>query len=218
MTATLCVLPHRTPAAAANQLAVCEGHLARARDDLTDIDTLIVLLPDMALPGPGPGNARGRAVHSASPAVIDALCATDLRTTPEHDGQIMTSITNTITTWTRALIDTARLSTPTSLNNAVRLLSTHIETLTATAHTDQLDPGEALRDIHDAARMLRHLAGETPQPVGRHTGPHPDDPSRDCNGRLFGLQWSFGVTCQHCGETWDGHQELQRLGLVLDAG
>lgn len=210
---SLCPLQHAAPTTVLGGLQICAGHLEALREDLDDIDHLAPLLADMAVPGPGEGNHRGKPVHASPPAVLDALAATDYRTHPDHGDQLV-SVVGVITTWTRDLIETRQLaSRPATIRAAIALLTTHLDWCAA---QDTID--EQARDIHDAAQMLRRIAGELRPPVGRHQAPHPQHPERDCNGRLYPLPWRFGVWCVDCGEQYDGHAELRRLGLVLDAG
>jgi hypothetical protein len=220
----LCLLDHDEPTTATPGLHLCPGHLDALRDDLTTIDRLARLLGDMAIPGRGDGNARGRAVTAGPPAVLDALAATDPRTRPEppavdpasgrpiDHGDGLVSVVGVVTTWTRHLIDTRRLaSRPATIHDAARLLVVHLDWCAAQPCVDEM-----AGDIHDAAHMLRRLAGENLPPVGRHHAPHPRRPDHNCGGRLYPLPWQFGVWCVDCGETYDGHAELRRLGLVLE--
>lgn len=207
----LCLLDHGQPTTATPGLHLCPGHLDALRDDLHTIDQLARLLGDMAIPGRGDGNARGRAVTAGPPAVLDALAATDPRTRPDR-GDRLVSVVGIVTTWTRHLIDTRRLATrPATIHDAAQLLVVHLDWCAAQPCVDEM-----AGDIHDAAHMLRRLAGENLPPVGRHRAPHPKHPDRDCGGRLHPLPWQFGVWCIDCGETYDGRAELRRLGHVLD--
>lgn len=63
-----CPLKHATPTAATRGLHICTGHLEALHDDLDDIDHLAPLLADMAIPGPGDGNHRGKPVLPGRPS------------------------------------------------------------------------------------------------------------------------------------------------------
>jgi len=212
VTPALCVLDHHGhPTGAVRGTHLCPGHLEQLAENLRAIDRLARLLGDMAIPGRGEGNARGRAVSASPPANLAALAATDPRTRPD-DGDQLVSVVGIVTTWTRHLIDEQRLATvPETIHDAAGMLIVHLDWWAAQPYVD-----EVAADIHDAAGMLRRLAGEALPPVGRHHAPHPQHPDRDCGGRLYPLPWQFGVWCLDCGETYDGHAELRRLGLVLE--
>lgn len=214
MTARLCVLDHHghhTPATRGSNL--CTGHLEQLDQDLNDLDLLLALIHDMTIPGRGDGNRRGRPVHAQPPLVLDAVAAVDWRTRPDNGDQLY-SVVGIITTWTKRLVDGRQLATqPTTAHQAIALIRTHLDW-----HLTSPDTATFAVDLHNAAHMLRRIAGEIRPPIGRHHAPHPQHPDRDCGGRLYPLPWQFGVWCIDCGETYDGHAELRRLGLVLEQG
>jgi hypothetical protein len=211
MTPGLCVLPHHGhPTTATRGLHICTGHLEQLDQDLNDLDLLLALINDMTIPGPGDGNRRGKPVHPAAPAILDAIAATDWRTQPDNGDQLV-SVVSIIATWTHLLADEHHLTPPATTHAAITQIRTWLDTLLTHQDTDQF-----ATQIHQAAQLLRRIAGEIRPPIGRHHAPHPNHPEHDCGGRLYPLPWQFGVWCIDCGETYDGHTQLRRLGLVLD--
>lgn len=214
MTGTgLCVLDHHGHHTAGTRgLLLCTGHLEQLDQDLNDIDLLLPLIHDMTIPGRGDGNHRGKPVHPNPPAVLDAIAATDWRTRPDNGDQLI-SVTATIAVWTGHLVRGRQLTAPTTMRTALALIRTHLDWYLTGSDTARFST-----DLHHAAHMLRRIAGEIRPPIGRHHAPHPDHPDHDCGGRLYPLPWQFGVWCIDCGETYDGHDQLRRLGLVLETG
>ena len=213
MTGNLCVLDHHGhPTAATTGLLICTGHLEQLDQDINDTDLLLALIHDMTIPGRGDSNHRGKPVHPSAPAVLDAIAVTDLRTHPDNGDQLI-SVTAVVTRWTCRLVDGRHLTAPETVRAALALIRTHLDWMLTQPNTKLF-----ATDIHKAAQLLRRIAGEIKPPVGRHHAPHPDHPEHDCGGRLYPLPWQFGVWCIDCGEQYDGHAQLRRLGLVLEGG
>lgn len=210
MSETLCV-QCRTPHTATNG-QLCHHHYRQLRQDLDDILTLWHLITDMIQPARTADhqNHRGKPIHSQAPANLDAICATDWRTRPD-DGDQLVSVVGLITHWSARLTHEAHLITQPTTETRLQQMQTHLAWYTR--HPALI---AYQTDIHRAATMLRRIAGELIAPIGRHTAPHPDHPDRDCGGKLFPSRQTFGVWCIACGETYDGHTELARLGLIIN--
>lgn len=216
MTARYCVLAHPDgDMPSMPGIDLCPGHREELQQNLDDTDLLLHLIWDMTLPARDPSNRRGKPIDPAAPANLAAIAAVDFRTHPDRGDQLV-SVVATIQRWAARIYAAHPLIAParSTIGWGQQLIHDHLDWLCRTPHAVTF-----ATDLHDTAHHLRTCAGEILQPIGRHRAPHPRHPERDCGGRLYPLDVSgfqLGVQCIDCGERYDGHQELRRLGLVLE--
>jgi hypothetical protein len=210
-----CLLDHgNNPQPAAKTLTVCHSHRETITQDLYDTDLLLRLVHDMTIPGRSLDNARGRPIDPQAPVNLAAIATIDPRTQPNPaSGDQLVSALRIIEHWAAWTWRHSAYQPPPrpTLAWALDLITTHTTWLLSGHHTIRF-----AIDMHTTAHQLRAIAGEIQPPIGRHHAPHPRHPDQDCGGRLYPLPAHFGVICIDCGETYDGHTQLRRLGLVLD--
>jgi len=189
MTAT-CIGSHDTDPPLAHHgllCSRCHGRLARA---LSDIAALYPLLEELLIPGSvNGGGTRGK--PGSRPA-----CDLDVADLRDARGAVHAEVSG----WARIVIEERQLAArPLDVEQAARLLTIHLDWISEQPWCD-----DALREIGDAAWMIRRVCHDLPEPpIG--TCPDVDPRGQDdvCGGPLriqTGVEIS--VVCARCNSTW----------------
>ena len=166
--------------------ARCHGRLAR---DLADIITCWSLLSELHEPGRGGSGHHGKRADPPAPVNLDVTDVTDPRTS----GVIAAM------GWAQIVVEERRLSVaPSDVADAAALIARHIDWVAAQDWAD-----DACDEISAAARTLRHITGDAPDPpIGTCPDIDPRGEHDTCGGPLRWVDGSTAVVCGRCGSAW----------------
>ena len=189
MTAT-CIAAHDDdPPLALPGLRLCQRHHGRLARDLADIVTCWSLLAELHEPGRGTGGGHGKHADPPAPVNLDVADITDPRTS-----QVIAAMG-----WAQIVVEERRLAVaPSDVADAAALLARHLEWVAAQDWAD-----EACDEIGQAARMLRHITGDAPEPpLGKCPDIDPRGEQDRCGGPLRWVEGTTAVRCGLCGSHW----------------
>jgi hypothetical protein len=218
---------------------ICRGHLERLGSILRDIEDQAALLntvPSMAVRS---GRSGSLASHR-SPAVLDAIVATDPRRGQLHWGSDdfdstglddTASVQETLHSWARMVREERALAQPetVTISGERDLLTRHLDWISAQPWVDELY--QAMTSL--LAQLKATNNTKDAPPAGRCY--LPDEDGKECGGSIWRrtqehLAWrplpdrcervSVKVDdgpayCDRCGNTWDG-AALHRLNVILE--
>lgn len=206
---TTCIAAHpNDPPLALPGLRLCGHHHGRLARSIEDVRTLWpVLAVVVALGNAAAGGSHHGKPGSRPPCRIDVLDITDPR-----------GITHAqVVGWARIVIEERNLSArPTDIEQAARLLATHMDWLAAQPWVD-----ECLAELGDASYRIRRACNDLPDPpIGRCPDVDPMGEQDACGGPLritraehFGDVSALDVRCARCGSRW-GVNDLVHVGRV----
>ncbi len=182
--------------------ALCGLHLRGLQADVDDIARVLTLIETQsdALTSPGGGGDGLHGVPGSRPPMR------------LHVLDVLTGVTaEQITGWASDIVRTSRtLSVP----EAARILARNVDAVCCHPSVEVVAP-----ELHQAACACRAVLPDDrwntedddrrPRRVGRCTQPHPDDPSRECNGALLWVTATLVVRCTRC------HHEQEPDGWVV---
>ena len=180
------------------------GCIGRLRRDLLDMADVLDSLDDLLVtPAPTDGNDRRAArTEGQAPCRLDVLDLTD----PRSDTPALLRLA----TWCAATQEERELAwMPSRPAQQARWLIRHVDWLARHPAADEI-----AGDIADAWRWLRSAAGLAPAPPVFLCPVILPDAEGACGGPVYPQRWAFAVRCSRCGSTWEGDDELRRLGLV----
>lgn len=221
LTADPCAVSTCRRAATTGKL--CPADLAKLGDMLAQIgDDLGRLTTTPTAAGWAPDQTRGGGLAShRSPARLDVLALTDVRTARDHDTRSL-SIPAVLGEWADTVREARALAIPTVTRvqrRGGRLVRTAtrgpynpaVDRATLTAHLEWVARQDWIGDLWDDVRAVwAALKAATGQRSGRpvRACPRPADGGQRCGGPVYaqkGAAW-----CAQCGHGWTGF-ELVRL-------
>lgn len=179
---------------------LCRRCLGRLRRDLTDLIDLWADLDPAPVKGTG-GAATGKP-GSKPPLRLAVVDATDRR------GEIHAQVCG----WAAIVTEERQLhATIPDVPTAARLLLTHAEWLAEQPWSD-----EAAAEVRDAARIVKALTGNTPDPaLGRCSDIDPHGERDRCGGPIrWADDGTLATVCGRCGGRW-GTDDLAHIGRVV---
>lgn len=201
MTTTTCIAAHHNdPPLALPGLRLCAHHHGRLARDLNDIITNWSLLAELHEPSRGGTGTHGKRADPPAPVNLDVADITDPRTS-----QVIAAMG-----WAQIVVEERRLAVaPSDVAEAAGLLARHLEWLAAQDWAD-----EACDEIGQAARTLRHITGDSPEPpLGKCPDIDPRGEADCCGGPMRWADGTATVVCARCGSSWD-EGSLIYLGRV----
>lgn len=190
MSDATCIGHHDTdPPLALPGLRLCGHHHGRLARDLNDIITNWSLLAELHEPGRGGTGTHGKRADPPAPVNIDVADVTDPRTS-----SVIAAMG-----WAQIVVEERRLAVaPSDVADAAALLARHIEWVAAQDWAD-----DACDEIGQAARTLRHITGDSPDPpIGTCPDIDPRGEHDTCGGPLRWVDGSTAVVCGRCGSAW----------------
>lgn len=187
---TTCIAGHDDdPPLALDGLRLCQRHHGRLARDLADIITCWSLLSELHEPGRGGSGHHGKRADPPAPVNLDVTDVTDPRTS----GVIAAM------GWAQIVVEERRLSVaPSDVADAAVLIARHIDWVAAQDWAD-----DACDEIGAAARTLRHITGDAPDPpIGTCPDIDPRGEHDTCGGPLRWVDGSTAVVCGRCGSAW----------------
>jgi len=188
---TTCIAAHPDdPPLALPGLRLCQRHHGRLARDLADITLHWSLLSELHEPGRGGTGHHGKRADPPAPVNLDVADITDPRTS-----QVIAAMG-----WAQIVVEERRLAVaPSDVAEAAALLARHIEWVAAQDWAD-----EACDEIGQAARMLRHITGDSPEPpLGKCPDIDPRGEADRCGGPMRWADGTLSVVCGRCGSSWD---------------
>ncbi len=200
MTTTCIAAHHDDPPLALPGLRLCGHHHGRLARDLNDIVTNWSLLAELHEPGRGGTGTHGKRADPPAPVNIDVADITDPRTS-----QVIAAMG-----WAQIVVEERRLAAvPSDVADAAALLARHLEWVAAQDWAD-----EACDEIGQAARVLRHITGDMPDPpIGTCPDIDPAGEADRCGGPLRWVDGTVSLVCGRCAGTWMAG-DLVNLGRV----
>ena len=202
MTTTCIAAHHDDPPLALPGLRLCRHHHGRLARDLADITLHWSLLSELHEPGRGGTDTHGKRADPPAPVNLDVADITDPRTS-----QVIAAMG-----WAQIVVEERRLAAvPSDVADAAALLARHIEWVAAQDWAD-----EACDEIGQAARMLRHITGDSPDaPLGKCPDIDPRGENDRCGGPMRWVDGTLSVVCGRCGSSW-GEADMPNLLRVLE--